>query len=93
MKVINATFFIRAEKREDFLEKAQRLIASSRAEEGCLAYDLYESTTEENKFVMVEQWRDDEAVSTHNKTAALQELFKAMPDYASKETQLIVTNA
>ena len=93
MKVINATFFIKEEKREAFLEKAQTLIASSRAEEGCLAYDLYESTTEENKFVMVEQWRDDEAVASHNQTEELQDLFKAMPDYASKETQLIMTDA
>lgn len=92
MKVINAIFFIKAEQRENFLADAKVLLASARAEEGCLAYELYESFEEANKFVMVENWRDAAAIEAHNQTPALLQLFKAMPTYAAKETIVTVSD-
>lgn len=54
MIIVNAKFFIKDEKREEFLKDAAELIAASKQEAGCLAYDLYEAVLSENAFVMIE---------------------------------------
>ena len=41
MKIINASFFIKADKREEFLADTLPLIRSSRAESGNISYQLY----------------------------------------------------
>ena len=58
MKVINASFFIKENQRENFLSDAAELILETRKEDGCLAYTLYESLEERNTFMMVENWQD-----------------------------------
>ena len=54
MKVINASFFIKENQRENFLSDAAKLISETRKEDGCLSYTLYESLEERNTFMMVE---------------------------------------
>lgn len=39
MKIIQANFYIKNDKREEFLAEIVPLIASARLEEGCLRYD------------------------------------------------------
>uniref|UniRef100_UPI00037F61E6 putative quinol monooxygenase n=1 Tax=Streptococcus mutans TaxID=1309 RepID=UPI00037F61E6 len=55
MKIINASFFIKADKREEFLADTLPLIRSSRAESGNISYQLYEAIDTPNQFVMVEE--------------------------------------
>jgi len=43
MIVINAKFSIKPEKRNEFLAEVSELVASTRKEDGCLSYQLYES--------------------------------------------------
>lgn len=44
MIIINAKFTIKEAKRAEFLEEATQLIEATRKEDGCLSYQLYEST-------------------------------------------------
>lgn len=53
MKVIQATFFIKAEKREAFLADILPLVEAARKEAGCIDYQLYESFENKNQFVMI----------------------------------------
>jgi Uncharacterized conserved protein len=55
-------FLLKIEKREEFLKDAAELIAASKQEAGCLAYDLYEAVLSENAFVMIENWASLEAI-------------------------------
>ncbi len=41
------------------------LAAATRAEEGCLAYDLYESGGAPGTFVTIERWADAAALDAH----------------------------
>lgn len=50
MKIINASFFIKADKREEFLVDTLPLIRSSRAESGNISYQLYEAIDTPNQF-------------------------------------------
>ena len=51
MKVINASFFIKGDQRDNFLSDTKELISETRKEDGCLAYNLYESLEERNTFI------------------------------------------
>ena len=41
------------------------LVAPTRGEDGCLAYELYESATAPGTFLTVESWRDDADLDAH----------------------------
>ncbi|MGM9904506.1 hypothetical protein A5844_000608 [Enterococcus sp. 10A9_DIV0425] len=90
MIVINATFIIKEEKRNEFLAAINELIAATKQEDGCLYYQLYESTNQENEFVMIENWRDEQAIEVHNQSILLQQLFKKMPEFGEKKTEIVV---
>ena len=66
MIINHVVFHIIPERQAEFLEEVKPLIAASVAEEGNFSYELYKHTEDENQFIMVETWRDSEAVSEHN---------------------------
>lgn len=54
-----------AERRAELIRAGQAVAATSRGEDGCLNYRLYEDTEVENDFVFVEEWESDEALKAH----------------------------
>lgn len=88
MKVINASFFIKEDQRENFLSDTKELISETRKEEGCLAYNLYESLEERNAFIMVELWKDQAAINNHNQSSLLQNFISKVADYSIKAPDL-----
>lgn len=88
MKVINASFFIKEDQRENFLSDTKELISETRKEEGCLAYNLYESLEERNAFIMVELWKDQAAINNHNQSSLLQTFISKVADYSIKAPDL-----
>ncbi|MBT2732032.1 putative quinol monooxygenase [Carnobacterium sp. ISL-102] len=91
MKVINASFFIKEDQRENFLSDTKELISATRKEEGCLAYNLYESLEERNAFIMVELWKDQAAINNHNQSSLLQSLFSKIADFSTKAPELKIS--
>ncbi|WP_324731944.1 putative quinol monooxygenase [Pseudomonas paeninsulae] len=51
------------------LEGLEKLVNASRAEAGCLQYDLHQQHSADNVLVMIEQWLDAEALAAHQATA------------------------
>ncbi|MFK4934740.1 putative quinol monooxygenase [Lactococcus garvieae] len=88
MIIVNAKFFIKDEKREEFLKDAAELIAASKQEEGCLAYDLYEAVLSENAFVMIENWASLEAIEKHNTNPLLLAFAQNISNYSLKKPEL-----
>ncbi len=66
MIIIHAIFQVDPAKQEVFLKEIQPLIHRSRAESGNVSYDLYKDTEKESVYTMVEVWKDQQAVATHN---------------------------
>ncbi len=91
MIVINAKFSIKPEKRNEFLTEVRQLIEATTKEDDCLGYQLYEATDTENEFIMIENWRDQQAVEGHNQSPLLQKLFHRMPEYSSKKSEILVS--
>lgn len=50
------------------IEATKELTTFSVKEDGCIAYDVYESATRPNVLLICETWKDDEALTAHGKT-------------------------
>ena len=62
---IVAKNYIKKDKKDDFLKLAKDLIIESRKENGCIAYDIYESI-DGKCLTFIEEWKDEEAINSHN---------------------------
>ena len=90
MTIVNAKFTIKPEKRDNFLEAILNLIQVSQKDAGCLAYDLFESHTELNVFMMIEKWSDAQALDNHNKNQTLLAFAAKVPEYLSQKPEISV---
>ena len=62
---IIARFLVRDGHAEEAAELLRGFLEPSRAEEGCLFYDLYRDRENRNLFVIVDGWRDEAAFNAH----------------------------
>lgn len=67
--MIRLNVFIRVPEhnRAALAAAAKELVAASLADEGCIAYDLFESATRRDVLMICETWRDAEALAAHEK--------------------------
>lgn len=56
-------------------ERLAELGRLSRQEPGCLAYDVFQSQTDENCFLLVERWETKEAWELHRAAAPVQQIY------------------
>jgi len=60
-------------KIRDLLTQAMR---KSRAEPGCLRFDVYHSGAEPRRFTLVEHWESQAALDQHRLAAAYNDIYK-----------------
>lgn len=65
---LNCFFQAKEECYDAALQAALALTAASRQEEGCVAYDVFESGTRPDVFIICETWTGEEALAAHMKT-------------------------
>lgn len=75
---IVAAFHVRPDAIEGFRSLASELVEGSRAEEGSIAYELYVVRDDVASFVVLEAWRDDDAIEAHNASAHFTTLIPRM---------------
>ncbi len=56
----------------------ERLVPPSRAEAGCSRYELHADNAQPGSFVMLEEWRDLDAVQEHEATPHFKALLQAI---------------
>lgn len=57
------------------------LVTASREEDGCLAYDLFESTAAPGTFFMIEAWRSQVDLDAHLQTTHIAAALAASADH------------
>lgn len=69
MSMIRLNVFIQvsAENRSAALETAKELVEKSLKDNGCIAYDIFESATRSDVLMICETWKDAESLSAHEK--------------------------
>lgn len=73
---------VATEGSEDVVRGAlAELVAPTRAEEGCLSYELYASAADPRTFITVEHWRDQAAVDAHLQTPHIATAFQVAGDH------------
>ena len=83
MVVLLARTSIKPEERDRWLELVSAVSESSRAEEGCAAYRVYEDVERPNDFVFVEQWRSLDALRAHFRSSHFGALFGTLPTFVA----------
>ncbi len=69
-------------------QELQRLVAPTRAEAGCIRYDLHESTTEPGWFLLYETWKSEAELGLHFETPYLKAFFQMVPDLAEGPSEI-----
>ena len=69
MIVLNVTYKCKPDMRDEFLEMiyTEGIDIASRAEEGNITYDYYTPVDNSDDLLLVEKWRDAEALAAHGK--------------------------
>jgi quinol monooxygenase YgiN len=58
-------------KEDELKRRLLALVEPTRKEDGCVQYDLHQSTSEAGRFVFYENWRSREALERHLKSPHL----------------------
>ncbi|MEZ3550108.1 MAG: antibiotic biosynthesis monooxygenase [Muribaculaceae bacterium] len=66
---LNCFFLLEdVQKKEAFKFVGTELVERSRHDKGCIAYDLFESTTVDNHMMICETWATEEDLKAHMQT-------------------------
>ncbi len=78
MVVLLAQCSILPEARDVAIAEMTKMLAPSRAEEGCISYTFYENPLAPNDFIFVEEWESGEAIKFHFATDFFKAFFDAI---------------
>ncbi|MGI9157684.1 MAG: putative quinol monooxygenase [Marmoricola sp.] len=74
---------------EDVIREAlSALVTSTREEDGCVSYDLYESSAAPGTFVTIEVWRSQDDLDAHLRSPHLGEAFAAAGDHLAGDVSI-----
>ena len=73
---LNVFIQVSAENRAAVLESAKELVAYSLKDNGCIAYDVFESATRSDVLMICETWKDAESLSAKIQGLAAMKLEK-----------------
>ena len=69
MSRLNVFIQVNQSNRNAALETAMELVAQSLNDNGCIAYDVFESATRKDVLMSWETWKDAESLDAHEKAA------------------------
>ena len=65
------------------VEAATELVAFSLRDKGCISYDLYQSRTNDDRFMIVETWESAEDLKAHGETDHYRRLSPKLQEHSS----------
>ena len=79
---IRLIVFVEVKNEDNFIELANELAMISNTESGCLEYTFAKSLDNENEYIFIEVWQDEDALSLHSKSDHCKKLLPLL-DIAS----------
>ncbi|WP_434670945.1 putative quinol monooxygenase (plasmid) [Klebsiella sp. B345] len=92
LKVI-AEDFIKPEYVDTVLPLYRKLIAATKREPLCIAYDLYRDERDPGHFIFIEEWPDRAALDAHCASEHFTRLVPLIDQYARKAAQYILMDS
>lgn len=87
------TLKIRPGTEEQVLSAFKTVAAATRQEAACVRYELCRSLDDELRFVLVEEWRDQEGLDAHLKLPHVRELLGVMPQVLAEPLSMQMLTA
>ena len=84
---LNVFIQVSADNRAAVMEMAKELVACSLKDNGCIAYDIFESATSEDVLMICETWKDEESLAAHEKATHFVTLDPKIHDIASMKLE------
>ncbi len=86
MIVLNVTYKCKRDMRDEFLEMitTEGIDVASRAEDGNLKYDYYRSVDDCDELLLLEKWKDADALAEHSKQKHFTRLGELKSEYVEE---------
>ena len=78
MIVVTGRVRIPKDRRDAFRAVATEMCNASRGDDGCLGYRVYEDLEQPDRYVFIEEWRDDAALQSHFSQAHTTKFMRAL---------------
>lgn len=94
MEEVNLLVMIEVQpgKRAIQIEAFEKLRPLVLSEPGCIQYELFSDTEDENKFILVEKWASEEALAAHGKTEHMLAAGARNPSFRARPASVIKMN-
>lgn len=89
--VINVFFHIKKEQRAAYLKAMDELVSHSKTEEGAIFYNLFSDPKDDTKFIIVENWASQTALSAHNETAHFKAFASQINEFLVEPFRLVIS--
>lgn len=90
MLIVLASVKCKPGQRERVIEIAVQCIKATRAEEGCISYELMASTEDADALMFVERWTGMPALEAHQKTAHIERFKQERAPYVEGPSEVAV---
>ena len=87
--IIRLNVFIQVEKQnyDQVVNIAKELVAASQKDNGCVAYDLFQSTTRQDVLMICETWKDAASLAAHEQAAHFTTLVPKIQELAAMKLE------
>lgn len=86
--MITARFKAKPGQESRLQRELHRLVEPTRAEPGCITYDLHQSQDDPSRFLFYEIWKSQADLDAHFETPHLQGLRKVTPEIVEGEIEI-----
>ena len=84
---LNVFIQVGAEKRQEVVALSKELVAASLKDNGCVAYDLFESATRPDVLMICDTRRDAESLSAHEQATHFTTLVPKIQELAAMKLE------
>ncbi|WP_158826820.1 putative quinol monooxygenase [Mucilaginibacter lacusdianchii] len=64
---------------ETFEQELKKLVDTSLQEDGCLKYEVYQYNNERCRYLIIEEWRDEDSLSRHQEAVPYKHFVRISP--------------
>jgi len=86
-------FKVKRDQVEAVLAVAKKAVPASRAEKGCIAYDVQQNLEDPTEFFVLETWHDTKALQFHSGTNHFAEFIKVLHEAVEEPPHMGITKA
>lgn len=86
--IVTARIRVQPGQEERFQQELAPAIAQTRAEAGCIAYDLHQATTDPSLFLLFESWVSEAALQAHLAQPYIQALAEKSGEILAESPQV-----